>query len=66
MCGYLQCPEVLDALELELHEVVSHLTWVLGMELQVFGRTATSADFKDLKNINFLMGMVVHACSPST
>lgn len=33
-----------DALELELHMIVSHLTWVLGTELEASRETASATD----------------------
>lgn len=35
----------LEPLELELHEIVSHTKWVMGMELKASARVASTLNF---------------------
>lgn len=41
---------VSDPLELELQEVVSHLIWMLGIELRSYGRAVSALNLSHLSN----------------
>lgn len=62
-CGGQQ--RVADPLDLELQEVVSHMTLVPGNKLQLFARAISTLNYRDIfPSPNYYSFLVIHKCIP--